>query len=77
MGRARRAVVRPSRAVQTAGERRCKHCGSPLRGKGSQRYCNATCRGREFQARRRTNALEVLDTLKEGVAALELLLRQK
>lgn len=59
----RRAVSSSSCAVQTPMERHCEHCGSLLHGKGSQLYCNATCRAMAHRARQAAKAQASRDRL--------------
>ena len=65
------AVVRTSRAVQTPRERRCEQCGSLLRGKRSQLYCDATCRSTAYRRRKGETARVIVRRLKNDIAELE------
>ena len=76
MGRAQRAVVRTSRAVRTAGARRCEHCGSLLHGKGTQFYCTAKCRAMAYRARKTETVRVIVGRLKDDIAELEEFVRQ-
>ena len=71
MGKGRRPVVRASCAVQTAGARRCEHCGSLLHGKGTQFYCNAKCRAMVYRARNVETVRVIVRRLKDDIAELE------
>ena len=64
-------MVRTSRAVQTAGARRCEHCGSLLHGKGTQFYCTAKCRAMAYRARKTETVRVIVERLKDDIAQLE------
>ena len=71
MSEAQGGMSSTSRAVQTARERRCEHCGSPLLGKHSQLYCDATCRAMAFRMRQKERMRSILTNLKATVAEFE------
>ena len=67
------AVSSTSRAVQTPRERQCANCGDPLHGKHDQRYCDATCRAKGHRVQKAAKARAILQTLKDNIAELEVL----
>ncbi len=71
MGEARRAVVRTSRAVQTAGARRCETCARPLAGKRTKRYCDASCRAAAHRSRQTEKIRAIVRRLHAGLAELD------
>ena len=73
MTKVQSAVVRTSRAVQTPRARRCEQCGSLLRGKRSQVYCDATCRSTAYRRRKAETTRVIVRRLKDDIAKLKTL----
>ena len=71
------AVSSPSRAVQTLRERQCASCGDPLHGKRGKRYCDARCRAKGHRVRKTEQARKILQTLKDNIAEIEVLVSRE